>query len=106
MHEKVRLVQHQIQEVNATVRYNDEWSMAEALLEREILRKQLPVVTGMLKAATANSIYTGGEYQKCVPGLSVPDLRSKVKDIKSRSQTLDLKLQARNWEIDVKDPDS
>ena len=44
---QVRQVQHQIQEINATTRYSDQWSMAEALLEREVLRKQLPVVTGM-----------------------------------------------------------
>ena len=60
----------------------------------------------MLKAATANSIYTGGEYRKCTPALSVPDLRSKLKDIKARSQAMDLKLQARNWEIEVREPES
>ena len=97
-------MQHQIQDVNASERYDDQFTIAEALLERELLRKQLPTVTGIFKACSERQVYQGGEYSKAVPAVDLPELRKKLKDIKSRCQTMDIKLQARNWEIEVRDP--
>ena len=56
MQQKLQRVQHLVQRTNAVERYNDQWCMAEALLERELLRKQLPNLAAMLKAASVKTV--------------------------------------------------
>ena len=108
MQQKLQRVQHLVQRTNAVERYNDHWCMAEALLERELLRKQLPNLAAMLKAASVKTVtkdrYSTYEEKKVEPLVSVPELRASVNNLKQRCYDLDVNLQKRNWEITLTEP--
>ena len=108
MQQKLHRVQHLVQRTNATERYNEQLCMAEALLERELLRKQLPTVSAMLKAASVKTVtkdrYSTYEEKKVEPLVSVSELRASVNDLKQRCYDLDVNLQKRNWEITLTEP--
>ena len=71
------------------------------------------MVTSMLRQATSKSFDDDGygrrSYRlstdpKYVPSIDVPELRKRLADLKATSQTLDVRIQARNWQIEVEDP--
>ena len=122
MSAKVQRVQKFIQATNAVQRFDDQRTMMEALLDRELARKQVlalppclclncfqvcscqepcpfavqvPQVTSMLRQATAKSYgscYGRSADVKYVPAIDVAELRKQLGDIKATAQTLDVRI--------------
>ena len=72
---------------------------------------QIPTLTSMLRHATSKSFgedgygrYGSAPKPKYVPAVDVPELRRRLADVKALAQQLDVRIQARNWEVDVVDP--
>ena len=74
--------------------------MSHALVRREILRKQVQTLAGILATATANSRYSTTDMKR-VAALDVPSLRDKLSSVKKESQQMDIQIQKRNWDIEV-----
>ena len=101
--EKLEKMQRDIQDVNAKSPYEPEGSsmtLSHALVRREILRKQVQMLTAILASATLNSRYSTKDIKR-VPALDVQSLREKLNSAKKESQQMDIQIQKRNWVIDV-----
>lgn len=93
-------MQRRIQDINVKSSYDESRTMSHALVRREILRKQVQTLSGILATATANSRYSTKDIKR-VAALDVPALREKLSSVKKESQQMDIQIQKRNWEIDV-----
>ena len=93
-------MQRRIQDINVKSPYDESRTMSHALVRREILRKQVQTLTGILSTATANSRYSTKDIKR-VAALDVPALREKLASVKKESQQMDIQIQKRNWDIDV-----
>lgn len=93
-------MQKRIQDINVKSSYDESRTMSHALVRREILRKQVQTLTGILTAATMNSRYSTKDIKR-VAALDVPSLREKLSSVKKESQQMDIQIQKRNWDLDV-----
>ena len=93
-------MQKRIQDLNVKSSYDDSRTMSHALVRREILRKQVQTLSGILTVATVNSRYSTKDIKR-VAALDVSALREKLSSVKKESQQMDIQIQKRNWDIDV-----
>lgn len=96
----VRIVT-QINIANTTKRLPDGRTLAEALIQRDMLRYMNLVRTNMADKAMAPLDRYSRREIRMVPTVEVNQLRGDADDLAKAHRVLDLAIQARNWEIEL-----
>jgi len=91
----------QINHTNSVTRFDGNWTLTDALAERDRLAWQRTALQGLVQAAN----YTQNRYSrsevKFVSTVDVADLQRQVDDLSRQYRELDTAIQALNWSTDV-----
>ncbi|WP_078380635.1 DIP1984 family protein [Sutcliffiella halmapala] len=90
-----------INRTNHQTAFDDELSLGDALIKREILAKERKVYSDLAEqAATRQDRYSRTEIKYVTP-FNVKDLQKKVDDLAKQYREVDTKIQELNWLTDL-----
>lgn len=97
--ELTRLIQ-QINRTNASVAFDDNRTLTDALAERDTLMLKRGVLATLMNAAQPQVRYGRMEIKE-IPTINVAEMQQQVDDLSRQYRELDTAIQQLNWTIDL-----
>lgn len=90
-----------INKTNNTTLYNEEWTLSDALVERDILLDKRSVLASSVERASFRLDRYSKTEIKYVSTINVKEIQKEVDKLSKQYRELDTKIQGLNWSTDL-----
>lgn len=90
-----------INKTNNTTLYNEEWTLSDALVERDILIDKRSVLASSVERASFRLDRYSKTEIKYVSTINVKEIQKEVDKLSKQYRELDTKIQGLNWSTDL-----
>ncbi len=90
-----------INKTNNTTMYNEEWTLSDALVERDILLDKRSVLASSVERASFRLDRYSKTEIKYVSTINVKEIQKEVDKLSKQYRELDTKIQGLNWSTDL-----
>lgn len=90
-----------INKTNNTTLYNEEWTLSDALVERDILLDKRSVLASSVERASFRLDRYSKTEIKYVSTINVKEIQKEVDNLSKQYRELDTKIQGLNWSTDL-----
>lgn len=90
-----------INKTNNTTMYNEEWTLSDALVERDILLDKRSVLASSVERASFRHDRYSKTEIKYVSTINVKEIQKEVDKLSKQYRELDTKIQGLNWSTDL-----
>lgn len=90
-----------ITKTNNTTLYNEEWTLSDALVERDILLDKRSVLANSVERASFRLDRYSKTEIKYVSTINVKEIQKEVDKLSKQYRELDTKIQGLNWSTDL-----
>lgn len=90
-----------INKTNNTTLYNEEWTLSDALVERDILLDKRSVLASSVERASSRHDRYSKTEIKYVSTINVKEIQKEVDKLSKQYRELDTKIQGLNWSTDL-----
>lgn len=90
-----------INRTNASTAFNENYTLTDALAERDMLMKERNILAHIIEVAAVTQPRYGGSEIKFVSTVDIANLQSRVDDLSRRYREIDSTIQQLNWTVDL-----
>lgn len=90
-----------INKTNNTTKFNEKWTLSDALVEREALLEKRSMISGAVDQASERTDRYSRSEIKYISTINVKEYQKEVDKLSKQYRELDTKIQGLNWNIDL-----
>ena len=101
LQEELKNIINKINKTNNTLKFDNNKTISDVIVEREMILSKRNFLANVVKRASEPQVRYSNTEIRNIPTVNVIKIQKQVDKLSKEYRELDIKLQAKNWEVDL-----